>query len=87
MKLEFSKRFLKDLNKQPEHIRVAFKKRLELFIGNKYHPLLNNHKLTGGYRNCYSMNVTGDFRAVFEEYEDGEIIYFITIGSHSNLYR
>jgi addiction module RelE/StbE family toxin len=86
MRVDYSKRFLKDLKKYPSKIRFAFAARLEMFITDKFHPLLNNHSLTGAYAGCRSINVTGDIRAVFEEYDKGQTVHFITIGSHSELY-
>ncbi|MEK7618030.1 MAG: type II toxin-antitoxin system mRNA interferase toxin, RelE/StbE family [Patescibacteria group bacterium] len=86
MRIEYSRRFLKDLKKCSPKIRLAFVSRLELFLGDKFYPLLNNHALGGEYSGCRSINITGDYRAVFEEYEGGKTIYFITIGTHSQLY-
>ncbi len=87
MRVDYSKRFLKDIKKCSSKIRLAFAARLELFIEDKFHFLLNNHSLTGEYAGCRSINITGDIRAVFEEYDKGQTIYFITIGSHSQLYK
>jgi addiction module RelE/StbE family toxin len=86
MRVDYSKRFQKDIKRADKKIRLAFADRLELFIEDKFHPLLNNHALTGEYAGCRSINVTGDIRAVFEEFAKGDIVYFITIGSHSQLY-
>ena len=87
MRIEYSKRFQKDLFKLSRKIRLAFATRLELFIDDKFHSLFNNHSLLGEYSGCRSINITGDIRAIFEEYDHGQVIYFITIGTHSRLYR
>ena len=86
MRIDYSKRFSKDLRKCSSKIRLAFAARLELFIIDKFHSLLNNHSVGGQYAGCRSINITGDYRAVLEEYDSGKIIYFITIGTHSQLY-
>ena len=53
---------------------------------DKYSTLLNNHSLTGKYTGCKSINITGDWRAIFEEINDN-IIYFVELGTHSQLYK
>jgi addiction module RelE/StbE family toxin len=87
MEVKFSKKFSKLYDKAPKKIQIAFDAKLELFLKNKFHPLLNNHTLTGKYRNCRSINITGNWRAIFREFDSGELIYFEVIGTHSQLYR
>ena len=87
MQIEYSKRFLKEFKKCPPKIQTAFKQRLKLFINNKGAPLLNNHKLTGKLRDYRSINITADWRAIFQEYKKETTVYFILIGTHSNLYK
>lgn len=86
MQIEYSKKFIKEFKKCPANIKTNFKKRLEIFIDNQYYPVLNNHPLIGGLKNCRSINITGDWRAIFEEIDDGRIVYFVAIGTHSQLY-
>jgi len=86
MRIDYSKRFLKRLEKCPPQIIEAFQERLKIFIGNRFHLLLNNHALTGAWRRYRSINVTGDWRAVYQELEGGSVAYFIAIGTHSQLY-
>ncbi|MCU0680166.1 MAG: type II toxin-antitoxin system mRNA interferase toxin, RelE/StbE family [Planctomycetes bacterium] len=86
MQIEYSKKFIKEFKKCPFNIKTSFKKRLEVFINDQCSPILNNHPLIGELKNCRSINITGDWRAVFEEINDGQIIYFIAIGTHSQLY-
>lgn len=81
----FSTRFEKQVRKLDKKIIVSFKERVLLFEKNEFDPLLNNHKLKGEYDSCRSINITGDFRLIYEKV--GENTYlFITIGSHSELY-
>lgn len=49
------------------------------------HPLLNNHPLYGKWEGCWSINVTGDIRAIYKT--EGFIAIFLEIGSHGQLYR
>ncbi len=84
MQIEYSRKFIKEFKKCPIKIRESFKKRLEIFIDNKYNIILNNHSLSGKLRGYRSINVNAYWRAIFEENED--VVYFIIIGTHSQLY-
>jgi mRNA-degrading endonuclease YafQ of YafQ-DinJ toxin-antitoxin module len=79
-RIDYSRNFLKQLKKSPLEIKIAFKKRLELFLKEPFHPQLNNHPLTGKYSNYRSINITGDGRAIFSEFEDasGKAVIFET---------
>lgn len=87
MKVRFTKRFSKEYDKAPKKIKAAFNKRLQLFMEDKFHPTLNNHSLAGKYTGYRSINVTGDWRVVFRELDESEIIYFDILGTHSKLYK
>lgn len=87
MKIKFSRKFSKQYTKAPSKVKLAFDRRLKLFLDNKFHSLLNNHPLIGKYQNYRSINVTGDWRAIFKELNSGKIIYFEAIGTHSQLYK
>lgn len=88
-KTNFSRQFRKKYQKIDNKIKSAFEKKLLLFQQDHFHPQLNNHKLTGKYLGFRSINITGDWRAVYEEiHEHGNISsYFIDIGTHSQLYK
>lgn len=86
MQIEYSKKFIKEFKKCPVKIRIVFKGRLEIFIRNKYEPILNNHGLFGKFKNYRSINVNVDWRAIFREIAKENIVYFVAIGTHSKLY-
>lgn len=86
-KVEFSKRFVKSLKKAPRKIQIAFRNRLEIFLVDRFNPVLNNHSLFGKYKGYRSINITGDWRAIFKELGNGRIAYFVVIDRHSNLYK
>ncbi|MBI4226146.1 type II toxin-antitoxin system mRNA interferase toxin, RelE/StbE family [Candidatus Roizmanbacteria bacterium] len=89
-RIDYSTKFLKQLKKAPLSIRIAFRKRLAFFIQDQSHPLLNNHSLTGNLKGYRSINITGDWRAIFSEYEDEEgkkVVVFEMLGTHSELYK
>lgn len=58
---------------------------LGIYLKNKTDRQLNNHTLTGKYLGYRSMDVTGDWRIIFEEIDD-ETIKLVNIGTHSQLY-
>jgi addiction module RelE/StbE family toxin len=87
MKIEYSKNFIKDFRRCPENIKNNFKSRLEIFIQDKNNVVLNNHALLGELKRYRSLNITGDWRAIFEDIDNGEIVYFVAIGTHSQLYN
>ena len=86
MKIKFGKGFSKQFDKSPQKVKSAFEKRLELFKKDKFNPLLNNHALGGKYKGYRSINVTGNWRAIFREFEEGGLVFFDAIGTHPQLY-
>lgn len=85
MEIKFNASFRKQYQKTDEKIKKAFSKRLKLFQQNPHHPLLRNHILTGNYKNYRSINITGDWRALYME--RGEEVEFEILGTHSKLYK
>ncbi len=90
MIIKFHKKFDKELFRAPHEIQSAFDIRFDLFVTNPHHPLLRNHVLAGQYEGCRSININGDWRAIYEEIDsiNGEpYIEFIALGAHSQLYK
>jgi addiction module RelE/StbE family toxin len=85
MKIVYSQYVKKKYKKLPKTIQNQFDTRILLFQENKNHPLLHNHSLQGEYDGCWSINVTGDYRAIYY-YTNESTVFFITIGTHSELY-
>lgn len=78
--------FTRDLKKQPEKIKSKTKDKLHTFASNPFDILLNNHALSGKYKGCRSINITGDIRAIYKQINENTAV-FIALGSHSELYR
>lgn len=89
MKIKFSRKFRKQYDKSEAKIRAVFEKRLQMFMKDPFDPLLNNHQLTGILKSYRSINITGDWRALYSEYTLGNkrVIVFEMFGTHSQLYR
>lgn len=88
-KIDYSNKFVKQLKKAPLDIKIAFRKRLELFLKDQFYSTLNNHRLGGELKNYRSINITGDWRAIYieEKSESGIIVSFEMLGTHSQLYK
>ena len=89
MKVTYSRKFEKQLKKAPLEILEALRKRRKLFTEDQFHPQLNNHSLTGKFKGYRSINITGDWRAIYSQTENDEeiTIIFEMIGTHSQLYK
>ena len=85
MEIRFEKKFEKLVVRADPKIKRALKKRIALFINNPHHTQLNNHKLKGKYSGFRSINVTGDWRAVYAE--RSSVAVFVDLGTHSQLYQ
>ncbi len=77
--------FKKKTDRLPKKIRHALADRLRLFVQEPFNPLLNNHTLAGDRQHQRSINITGDWRLIFEIY-DKNTVRLIDIDTHSNLY-
>jgi len=84
MKISYSKNFIKQSKKLDQKIKRKLVTRIELFVENPLDIELNNHPLKGRYKKYRSINVTGDYRALYISQED--MIIFDVIGTHSQLY-
>lgn len=87
MLVKFNQQFDKQYHKAPVKIQKAFSKRLNIFIREQFHPLLNNHALKGKYEGGRSININGDWRAVYQSVNQGTTAYFIALGTHGQLYK
>ena len=85
MTVRYSRLFVKQFNKQPIKVQQAFYLRLRIFVEDPYNPLLRNHALSGELKGLYSINVSGDVRAIYEIINNNIYLYQM-IGTHSQLY-
>jgi len=67
-------------------IRKKFRERLKIFLINQFDPILENHSVDLPYKNTRSINVTGDYRALYIETGQNTVM-FTKIGTHSELYK
>lgn len=86
MKLIYHKHFIKAYRKLPEKIKLHTKERLKLFEMEPFYVLLNNHELEGKYKGYRSININGDYRAIYVLFSDN-VAHFVKLGTHSDLYE
>ena len=65
-------------------LEAKFKQRLKLFLENKNNPILKDHQLIGSKSGYRSFSITGDFRVIYEETNDGILLH--NIGTHNQVY-
>lgn len=86
MKIRFHRNFEKQYKKLRTNEKEKTKERLSLFIQDEFNPILNNHPLRGKYKGYRSINITGDFRAIYK-YASSDARIFVAVNTHSNLYN
>ena len=84
-RFDTSRVFKKMYRKLPRDVRTRFIERAELFIVNPRYPLLHDHALTAEWAGHRSINVTGDYRAVYWEVAS-DTFEFVAIGTHHELF-
>lgn len=85
MIIQTTKYFDKKFKKVPSIIKNQFKKKIEIFVANPYDIRLNNHRLHGDMQQYRSINITGDYRLIYENQGDDTVV-LISIDTHSELY-
>lgn len=89
MRIKLSSDVIKDLRKIGQKNKQLIKKveiQLELFKKNSKHPSLRVHKLTGRFKNRWSISITRSIRMVFILL-DKDVAYFTAVGSHDQVYK
>lgn len=84
MTVEFTKNFIKQSKKLSPKLRVQVFQRIKLFTKEPLNPLLRDHQLKGKYKQYRSIDITGDYRALYLREEN--MVIFDIVGTHSQLY-
>lgn len=85
IQIRFDPVFRKQYKKLPIKLKQRFDDRLLLFKRDPFAALLRLHPLHGKLSGYWSINITGDVRAVYK-YLGEEVAIFVLIGTHSQLY-
>jgi addiction module RelE/StbE family toxin len=86
MNVVFHKRFEKAAQKLPTKVKQKMVERISLFTNDPLNRQLRNHALNTPYKGSYSIDINGDYRAIYE-LVDNDTALFTHIGTHSQLYR
>lgn len=87
---QYDPALLNKLKKLDVRIRNRFFERIKIFEKNHEDLILDNHALKRDYEGYRSIDITNDYRAVYEEVagrEDNPVAYFIAIGTHKELFK
>ena len=80
------RQFKKDFKKLPSPVRQKLFERLNTFVTSPFSPVLNNHALSGVYRGYRSINITGDYRVIFDPLDENTL-RLMRVGTHPQLYE
>jgi len=80
----FTKKFEKMLKKLSPKDKDRAVVALANFAGGTSDSILRVHPLHGKYQGAYSINITGDLRAIYKN-KNGTYI-FVKLGNHNQLY-
>ena len=88
MTVKHSPLLLKTLKKVDVRIRKSFKERILIFSKDPHDPVLNNHELREPLEGLRSIDITAEYRAIYEEIiaEKEQFAYFVGLGTHEELY-
>jgi addiction module RelE/StbE family toxin len=88
MIIRFTDQFRKQYKKADVRIRVRFDYCLDLFIKDPMSRELRNHPLHKELEGLHSIDITGDWRAMYLEKKNGVVVFFfVALGTHSQLYK
>lgn len=82
----FHKSFGKKYKKLSSKIQKQTDERVHLFRVEPHNSQLNNHPLHGKYSGYWSINVTGNYRALYR-FINQNMVEFVDIDTHPNLYE
>ena len=85
MTIQYMPKFKKQYKKLPKKFQLQFDERVHLFSLDPTNPQLRVHPLKGNFAGYWSMDVSGDIRALYIKRGE-ELIIFGLISTHSQLY-
>lgn len=89
MKVIFHKIFVKHFDKRIKpnsKLLNQYIQKYNLFIKDRDNPLLKDHQLKGDLLGKRAFKITSDIRVIYQ-IKDKEIIEFIDIGTHNQVYK
>lgn len=88
MKVKYSPSFLAKVKKIDVRIYKRLREKIAIFIKDPNDPQLDNHELHEEWEGFRSIDITADWRAIYEEIDEKEELtaYFEALGTHEELY-
>ena len=86
MEILLHRNFKKKFKKLSPKIKRIYFEKVGVFINDPFHPSLHNHSVAPQYPGWRSIDITGDFRVLFEPKKEN-LVLFMKIGTHSELYK
>lgn len=86
MNVIFHRRFDKMASKLSAKVKAKMVERITTFSKDPLDQILRNHALNTPYKGSYSIDITGDYRAIYF-LVDEQTALFTHIGTHSQLYK
>lgn len=89
MRVQLAPRLISKIKKLNVRIRNNFKEKIEIFSKDPHNLEFNNHKLQREWKGFRSIDVTSDWRAVYQEIDEESedvVAYFVELGTHDQLY-
>ena len=85
MRVVPTKKYMRQAERMPLNLYKKLQERIFLFAKQPFHPLLDNHSLSGSWRGYRSINITGDWRVIYEPVGT-DTARLMEVGTHHSLY-
>lgn len=88
MKIFFDPGFYRQYKKVDVRIQNSVDECIRIFRKNPMDPQLNNHQLHESHRGYRSIDITANYRGLYEEVKTGKdtVALFVALGTHDELY-
>lgn len=88
MRVKYSPLFLAKVKKIDVSIYKSLREKIAIFTKDPNDPQLDNHELYEEWEGFRSIDITSDWRAIYEEIDEVEevVAYFEALGTHEELY-
>lgn len=87
MKIDLTKSFKKQYNRLSRTDKDRIDNALTKLESNPFDKSLKNHPIKGNMKGLRSISAGYDLRLTFEEFDDYVVVYFLSVGSHSKVYK
>jgi len=86
MRIDYSRAFLRKVDKLPLKEQKRLSERIEWFKNNSKDPRLKVHMLSGKMKGYFSFSLDYSKRTIFVWIESNTVL-FVDVGSHEDVYK